>query len=81
MMMLMAMAMAAGQAAQPPQRPRMDPEQRMERMFDMGDTDRNGQISRAEFRAGMSRMREHRQDMRERRGGMDASQRGAPPRR
>lgn len=69
MMIMMALALAAGQSAQPPMRPRMDPDKRMERLFDMADTDRNGQLSRAELKAGMERMREHRMEMRERRGG------------
>jgi len=73
-LIIMTMAMAMGQAAQPSppaQRPRMDRRQRMERMFTEADTDRNGQVSRAEMMAAGDRMhagREKRMGMR--RGGM-----------
>lgn len=86
MMLLIALAAATVQPAVPPSHPRgewgahregrgpgMGPGPNMDRFFDMADTDKNGQISRAEFKAAGERMRANRDKFREMRNGQGGS--------
>lgn len=85
MMLLMAMAAAAGQVSMPPRPLQGQWQQRgpgrpggpggfgdgrgFDRFFEMADTDRNGQLSKAELQSARAKFREHRMERRQQRQG------------